>query len=61
MRVNIKNLIDDAQCYDTVRELIGQKEDSARFVIPSVLPDEVPMSKSLPGSAMSVSLRETLR
>jgi hypothetical protein len=41
MQVNIKNLIDDTQCYDTVRELSGQKEECVRFVNPRGLSERI--------------------
>lgn len=46
MKVNLKNLIDDAQCYDTVREM-RRSEENIRFVIPKVLSGEGTMRKTL--------------
>jgi len=52
MQVNIKNLIDDAQCYDTVRKLRWPEGMQAHFVIPDVLSEEGLMKRNQPDNAM---------
>ena len=53
MKVNIKHLMDDAQCYDTVREL---RWPEARFVIPNVSSGEALTIRNPQDNAMNAKI-----
>ena len=54
LQVNIKTLIDDGQCYQTVRICAGQTASRVQLVSPHRLFSAVLMTQHLLGNAMSV-------
>ena len=54
MQVNIKTLIDDGQCYQTVRICAGQTVSRVQLVSPHRLFSAVLMTQHLLSNAMSV-------
>ena len=55
MQVNIKNLIDDVQCYQTVRELRWPMASMSLLVSLSMLSSAALMTPNLPVNVMSVT------
>ncbi len=55
MRVNIKNLVHEIQCYGTVRKLCWPA-GRVRFVNPLVLSEEISIKKTLLDSVTSAKI-----